>query len=68
MPHLGSFLGKKLPKNPKKPDWIRYNLSSIDSKQGCRRQPCFVFCQSISNFVVSLPTIGERDAKGLLSR
>ena len=43
MPHLGFFFGKKNPKNPKKPNWIRYILSSIDSEQGCRRQPCFMF-------------------------
>ena len=41
MPHLGIFFGKKIPKNPKKPNRIRYRLSSIDSEQGCRRQPCF---------------------------
>ena len=27
-PDLGFFFGKKNPKNPKKPDWIRYNLSN----------------------------------------
>ena len=42
IPHLGSFFGKKLPKNPKKPDCIGFRLSSIDSEQGCRRQPCFM--------------------------
>ena len=40
-PDLGSFFGKKLPKNPKKPDWIRYNLSNIDSEQGCRTAALF---------------------------
>ena len=34
IPHLGSFFGKKLPKNPKKPDCIGFRLSSIDSEQG----------------------------------
>ena len=42
-PDLGSFFGKKLPKNPKKPDCIGFRLSSVDSEQGCRRQPCFMF-------------------------
>ena len=67
MPHSRTFLGKS-PRDPKKPNRARYILSNIDSEQGCRRQPCFAFCQSISSFIVSLPTIGERDAKGLLSR
>ena len=47
-PHLGSFFGKKLPKNPKKPNRIRYRLSSIDSEQGCRRQPCYLFSANCS--------------------
>ena len=42
-PDLGSFLGKKLPKDPKKPNCIGFRLSSVDSEQGCRRQPCFMF-------------------------
>ena len=42
-PDLGSFFGKKLPKNPKKPDWIGFYISNNDSEQGCRRQPCFMF-------------------------
>ena len=46
-PDLGSFFGKKLPKNPKKPDCIGFRLSSIDSKQGCRRQPCFCLAQNV---------------------
>ena len=41
-PHSRTFLPKS-PRDPKKPNWIRYILSSIDSKQGCRRQPCFLF-------------------------
>ena len=48
MPHLGSFFGKKLPKDPKKPNCIGFRLSSIDSKQGCRRQPCFLFGENFS--------------------
>ena len=48
MPHLGIFFGKKIPKNPKKPNRIRYRLSSIDSEQGCRRQPCFLFSANCS--------------------
>ena len=27
-PDVGFFFGNKNPKNPKKPDWIRYNLSN----------------------------------------
>ena len=42
-PDLGSFFGKKLPKDPKKPNCIGFRLSSVDSEQGCRRQPCFMF-------------------------
>ena len=41
-PHSRTFLPKS-PRDPKKPNWIRYILSSIDSEQGCRRQPCFMF-------------------------
>ena len=41
-PHSRTFLPKS-PRDPKKPNWIRYILSSIDSEQGCRRQPCFLF-------------------------
>ena len=48
MPHLGIFFGKKIPKNPKKPNRIRYRLSSIDSEQGCRRQPCYLFSANCS--------------------
>ena len=66
MPHLGIFFGKKIPKNPKKPNRIRYRLSSIDSEQGCRRQPCYFVWKSISNFFVSLPNVSEKDVKGLL--
>ena len=40
-PTSRAYFGKKIPKNPKKPNRIRYRLSSIDSEQGCRRQPCF---------------------------
>ena len=48
IPHLGSFFGKKLPKNPKKPDCIGFRLSSIDSEQGCLWQPCFLFSANCS--------------------
>ena len=41
-PHSRTFLPKS-PRDPKKPNWIRYIPSSIDSEQGCRRQPCFMF-------------------------
>ena len=41
MPHLGIFFGKKIPKNPKKPNCIGFKPSNTDSEQGCRRQPCF---------------------------
>ena len=41
-PHSRTFLPKS-PRDPKKTNWIRYILSSIDSEQGCRRQPCFLF-------------------------
>ena len=41
-PDSGTFLGKS-PRDPKKPGRVRYRLSSIDSEQGCRRQPCFLF-------------------------
>ena len=58
-PDLGSFFGKKRPKNPKKPNCGGFILSSIDSEQGCRRQPCFVFWQSNSNFIVSLPNASK---------
>ena len=34
-PHSRTFLGKS-PRDPKKPDWVGFILSSIDSKQGCR--------------------------------
>ena len=68
MPHLGIFFGKKLPKNPKKPNCIGFRLSSIDSEQGCLWQPCFYVWQSISNSVVSLPNVSEKDVKGLLFR
>ena len=47
-PDLGFFFGKKNPKDPKKPDWIGFRLSSIDSEQGCRRQPCFMFSENCS--------------------
>ena len=67
-PDLGNFFGKKFPKNPKKPNWMGFRLSSIDSKQGCRRQPCFCVWQSNSNFVVCLPNVSEKDVKGLLFR
>ena len=42
MPHLGIFFGKKIPKNPKKPNCIGFKPSNTDSEQGCRRQPCFM--------------------------
>ena len=41
-PHLGSFFGKKLPKNPKKPGRVRYILPNTDSKQGCRTAALFL--------------------------
>ena len=41
-PDLGSFFGKKLPKNPKKPDRIGFYLSNKDSKQGCRTAALFL--------------------------
>ena len=47
-PDLGSFLGKKLPKDPKKPNCIGFRLSSVDSEQGCRRQPCYLFSANCS--------------------
>ena len=47
-PDLGSFFGKKLPKNPKKPDCIGFKLSNGDSEQGCLWQPCFVFGENCS--------------------
>ena len=37
---LEDFSPQKSPR-PEKTNWIRYILSSIDSEQGCRRQPCF---------------------------
>ena len=42
-PTSRSYFGKKNPKDPKKPNYIGFRLSSIDSEQGCRRQPCFLF-------------------------
>ena len=42
MPHLGIFFGKKIPKNPKKPNCIGFKLSNKDSEQGCQRQPCYM--------------------------
>ena len=42
-PTSRSYFGKKNPKDPKKPNCIGFRLSSIDSEQGCRRQPCFMF-------------------------
>ena len=42
MPHSRTFLPKS-PRGPKKPNRARYILSNIDSEQGCRRQPCFMF-------------------------
>ena len=41
-PHSRTFLPKS-PRDPKKPNCIGFRLSSIDSEQGCRRQPCFLF-------------------------
>ena len=51
-PDLGSFFGKKLPKNPKKPNCIGFKLSNKDSEQGCRRQPCFL-CSENCNYSLS---------------
>ena len=67
MPHSGTFLPKS-PRDPKKPNCIGFRLSNTDSKQGCRRQPCFFVWKSISNFFVSLPNVSEKDVKGLLFR
>ena len=67
-PTSRSYFGKKNPKDPKKPNWIGFRLSSIDSEQGCRRQPCFYVWHSNSNHIVSLPNISEKDVKGLLFR
>ena len=47
-PTSRSYFGKKNPKSPKKPNRIRYRLSSIDSEQGCRRQPCYLFSANCS--------------------
>ena len=58
-PTSRACFGKKRPKNPKKPNCGGFILSSIDSEQGCRRQPCFVFWQSNSNFIVSLPNASK---------
>ena len=46
-PHSRTFLPKS-PRDPKKPNWVRFNLSNKDSKQGCRRQPCFWFSANCS--------------------
>ena len=64
MPHLGIFFGKKIPKNPKKPNRIRYRLSSIDSEQGCRRQPCYLFSASCSySFSAEVKKLKVRSTK-----
>ena len=71
-PDLGSFFGKKLPKDPKKPNCIGFRLSSIDSKKGCRRQPCFLcsangafsFSAKVSKLTVrSFKNIPRNEAK-----
>ena len=54
-PDLGSFFGKKLPKNPKKPNCIGFKLSNKDSEQGCRRQPCF-FARRRQHGTATAPT------------
>ena len=42
----GTYFGKKLPENPKKPNRIGFRLSSIDSEQGCRTAALlFVRCR-----------------------
>ena len=46
-PDSRTFLPKS-PRDPKKPNWVRFNLSNKDSKQGCRRQPCFWFSANCS--------------------
>ena len=67
MPHLGIFFGKKLPKNPKKPNRKRdYYQIQIASKAAAR-QLCFAFWQNISGFIVSLQNLSKR-REGLLSR
>ena len=53
-PHSGTFLPKS-PRDPKKTNWIRYILSSIDSEQGCRRQPCF-FARRRQHGTATAPT------------
>ena len=55
MPHLGIFFGKKIPKNPKKPNCIGFKPSNTDSKQGCRRQPCF-FARRRQHGTATAPT------------
>ena len=37
----GTYFGKKLPENPKKPNRIGFRLSSLDSEQGCRTAALF---------------------------
>ena len=64
-PTRGLF-SPKVPETRKKPNCIGFRLSSIDSEQGCRRQPCYFVWKSISNFFVSLPNVSEKDVKGLL--
>ena len=55
IPHLGIFFGKKLPKNPKKPNCIGFKPSNTDSEQGCRRQPCF-FARRRQHGTATAPT------------
>ena len=55
MPHLGIFFGKKIPKNPKKPNCIGFKPSNTDSEQGCRRQPCF-FARRRQHGTATAPT------------
>ena len=53
-PDSRTFLGKS-PRDPKKPNRIRYNLSNGDSEQGCRRQPCF-FARRRQHVTATAPT------------
>ena len=55
IPHLGIFFGKKIPKNPKKPNCIGFKPSNTDSAQGCRRQPCF-FARRRQHGTATAPT------------
>ena len=65
-PDLGSFFGKKLPKNPKKPDCIGFRLSSIDSKQGCRTAALlFVERKMYLQFICEILKLKIRSSKNI---